>query len=108
MKKIRVEVSDQVAGFVASQPPQPRRRLREGLRGLEREEGDIRALEGPLEGWNRLRVAGFRVIFRRVPGEGGPVIRCDFVERRALVYESFEAIARLRNPGGVAGEAESP
>ena len=108
MRRVKVEVSEQVADFVARQAPGPRRKLRAGLRGLGREEGDIRALEGPLEGWSRLRVGGFRVVFRWLGGEEGPVIRCDFAERRALVYESFEAIARLMERGGgdVEGDRE--
>ena len=50
----------QVADFVGSLAPEPRRRLREGLRGLEREEGDLKQLEADLTGYARLRVGSYR------------------------------------------------
>jgi len=85
-----VEVSDQVAGFIRCQSPEPRRFLRLALRGLGQERGDIKALEGPLNGFYRLRVRGYRVIFDQALSKSGkPVIRCLFAERRDIVYEVF-------------------
>lgn len=53
---MRFEISEQAFGFVLSQATEPRRRLRLALRGLGHERGDIRALEGRLGGYHRLRV----------------------------------------------------
>lgn len=49
-----------------------------------RENGDIVPLEGPLEGYCRLRVGAYRVIFSY--GEND-TIQCVFAERRSIVYE---------------------
>ena len=75
--KTRVELDPQVAEFARSLAPEPRRRLRAALRGLEEEQGDLKPLEADLAGYARLRVA-----------------RCVFVERRAVVYELFSEILR--------------
>ncbi len=86
-----VEVSEQVASFIRRQPPEPRRYLRLALRALSSERGDIKALEGPLNGYHRLRIRGYRVVFAYdVAKQGRPVIRCIVVERRDIVYEVFE------------------
>ncbi len=91
---IPIEISEQVADFVMRQAPDSRKKLRKALRGLSAEKGDIRALEGRLEGYHRLRTGSFRVIFRYCIDDGRRAIRCEFAERRALVYEAFEALAR--------------
>jgi mRNA-degrading endonuclease RelE of RelBE toxin-antitoxin system len=83
---MRVELSLQVAGFVRRQAPAPRRLLRRAFRELSKGNGDIVALEGPLEGYCRLRVGGFRIIFAYV---GRRSIQCVFAERRSIVYEVF-------------------
>jgi mRNA-degrading endonuclease RelE of RelBE toxin-antitoxin system len=81
---MRVEVSAQVADFVKRLPPEPRRRLRRALRDLEKEKGDIKPLEGPLDGYCRLRLGGYRVVLSyTVSGR----IQCVFAERRSIVYE---------------------
>ena len=93
--KTRVELSVQVVRFVGRQAPEPRRALRAGLRALEREQGDIKALQGPLENYCRLRVRGYRVVFAYETGaKGQRVIRCIFADRRSAVYEIFEAMLR--------------
>lgn len=94
MSRIDVELSPQVVDFVWRQAPEPRRRLRKGLRDLAQEKGDIRALEGRLEGWLRLRVGAFRIVLRYETNDGRRILRCAFAERRNMVYELFEKIAR--------------
>jgi len=54
---------------------------------LAEERGDIRALRERLEGYYRLRVGAYRIIFRYLPGR---VIECVYINDRALVYEIFE------------------
>ncbi len=93
--KTRVEISDQVLTFVRSLAPEPRRSLRQGLRDLQNELGDIKQLEGELAGWCRLRVKSYRVIFRYEIKESQRVARCVFAERRELVYELFSESLRL-------------
>ncbi len=86
----RVEISGQVRNFVRSRVPDPRRQLRLALRELARERGDVKALEGPLKDFFRLRVRDYRIIFRYSPS--GKVIHCIFAERRELIYELFEKL----------------
>lgn len=61
--------------------------LREALRGLAKERGDIRALEGPLKDYHRLRVGGYRIIFAYAGKQRR--IQCIYAERRSAVYEMF-------------------
>ena len=83
---MKVVVSDQVVEFVRHLAPEPRRLVRRALRNLAAWKGDVRQLEAPLEGYSRLRVSAYRIIFsygrRRT-------IECVFAERRSLVYEIF-------------------
>lgn len=92
-----VLLSEQVVAFVRRLAPEPRRALRQALRGLASGKGDLRQLEAPLQGYHRLRVGAYRVIFAY--GEKR-AIECLFAERRSLVYEIFarEVAARLLAP----------
>lgn len=85
----RIDVSPQVADFLRGLAPEPRRVLRAALRDLGEGRGDLLALEHPLDGFYRLRVGRYRVIFRYVIVRGTSVIRCDYAQRRELVYETF-------------------
>ena len=86
---MKVEVEQQVVHFVSSLAPEPRRALREALRKLAHEEGDFRALEGDLEGFYRLRVRGYRIIFFYARVGRARRIRCVYAGHRALIYEVF-------------------
>lgn len=92
----RVELSEQVVRFVARQAPEPRRVLRLALRGLAKERGDIRALEGPLQNFHRLRAGGYRVIFAYRITAKRQSIHCIFAERRSAVYEVFDQLLKQR------------
>lgn len=83
---MKVEVSRQVADFVRTQAPEPRRMLRRALRDLSRDKGDIKHLEAPLEEYCRLRVRGYRIILHYSERR---TIQCVFAERRSIVYEVF-------------------
>lgn len=64
--------------------------LRLALRQLENERGDIRPLQEELEGFYRLRVGRFRIIFQYEVGRGAKRrIRCVHAATRSLVYEVF-------------------
>jgi mRNA-degrading endonuclease RelE of RelBE toxin-antitoxin system len=86
---MKIDVSQQVRDFIHACPPEPRRWLREALRKLADEKGDVKDLDGELEGYCRLRVRSYRIIFRYECGSRGPRIFCPFVEHRGVVYEAF-------------------
>lgn len=88
----QVEVLPQVYEFLRTLAPAPRRRLRLGISGLKEWSGDIKALEGELQGFWRLRVASYRVIFAVEMRHGIETVRCLFAERRSVVYELFARI----------------
>jgi mRNA-degrading endonuclease RelE of RelBE toxin-antitoxin system len=91
---MRVRLAPQVIDFVRGLAPEPRRRLRSSLRDLAHGKGDIKALDGPLQDYCRLRVGPYRVLFSYAKGR---TIDGVFTERRTLVYEVFaqEMIERL-------------
>lgn len=90
--KAEVQWSEQVAQFVASLAPEPKKRLRAGIRGLRDDRGDSKDLVDDLIGYKRLRVGPFRVIYREDFEDGQPVRKCLFAERRNVVYELFAAM----------------
>ena len=87
--KAEVQWSKQVQNFVCALAPEPRRKLRLGIRRLANDQGDIKPLVDELTGYNRLRVADFRVIYREAFEKGVLVRKCLFAERRDVVYELF-------------------
>lgn len=91
----KVNLSAQAVDFFGRLAPEPRKKLRLALRSLEREQGDIKSLEGKLTGYQRLRSGPYRVIFTRRIHDGRPEIDCIFAEHRSLVYEIFSAAAAL-------------
>jgi mRNA-degrading endonuclease RelE of RelBE toxin-antitoxin system len=86
---MRIKASEQVNNFIASLAPDPKRRIRAGIHGLEKDQGDIKDLVDELLGYKRLRVGEFRVIYREAFEDGQPVRKCLFAERRNVVYELF-------------------
>ena len=84
----------QVADFLRSLAPGPRKELRAALRGLEDAGGDLKALEGDLAGLTRLRVGHYRVIVQFLSESGQRIARCIFAERRSVIYELFAEILR--------------
>ncbi len=92
---MKIELSEQVSTFVGRQAPDGRKVLRRGLRQLATEQGDLKQLEERLHGFCRLRVGPYRVIFRYILANGKRVIRCEYVERRKIVYEAYEKTISL-------------
>jgi mRNA interferase RelE/StbE len=86
----------QVVEFTRRLTPEQRRAIKTALRELRHERGDVRALEGNLVGYYRLRVGRFRLIFSHARDGATEVI---FIEERGLVYEVFEAefVKRLKS-----------
>jgi len=89
MKGAEVLIASQVANFLTSLAPDPRKKLRAGIRGLAEDAGDIKDLVDDLSGYRRLRVGSFRVIYLETFKEGRAVRECVFAERRNVVYEIF-------------------
>ena len=94
--KYQVQGREPVKEFIETLGPQSRRKIRLALRGLESERGDCLPLKEVLSGYHRLRVGGYRVVFRYLPGR---VIECVFAEERSLIYHLFERdfLKRLRH-----------
>lgn len=86
---MKISASDQVADWLCALPPQTKRRIRTALRALSKEKGDIKGLQGSLEGFNRLRIGGIRILFRQISGKE---ILLEFANTRDLIYELFEQI----------------
>ncbi|MBV8211744.1 MAG: hypothetical protein JOZ08_00800 [Verrucomicrobia bacterium] len=89
MNRVAVELEQEVVDFVRSLPPQPRQVSRRALKNLQLEQGDIRPLEGELEGFYRIRVQRYRVIFYYDLRRNQRVIRCVYAASRSIVYEIF-------------------
>ncbi len=80
-----IKPSAQVTDFLRGLAPEPRRQLRLAIRSVAQGRGDVKALEGELAGYWRLRVGSYRVVLWRT----ATVIECVFAERRSIVYEIF-------------------
>jgi mRNA-degrading endonuclease RelE of RelBE toxin-antitoxin system len=93
-----VRVEKQLMDFAATVGMEHRRAIKRAVSALKDEQGDIKALGDDLEGFYRLRVGPFRVIFRYRTGR---VIECVYMNRRSVVYEVFErdVIDRLKGGG---------
>lgn len=93
-----VDIWPQVQAFYAELGMTYRRETKRALMSLRKEQGDIKALGDDLDGFYRLRVGPFRVIFRYRTGR---VIECVYMNRRSVVYEVFEreVIDRLKGGG---------
>ena len=87
---IEVRVREEVMNFLRKLPPEPRRALRLAIKGLADEKGDIRSLTDELEGFCRLRVGSYRVIFEYEMIAGKRTATCVFAGARRWVYEVFQ------------------
>ena len=90
--KTRVTLDDQPLKFIRQQAPGSRRALREALHAVEAGRRFPEPLEGQLEGFYKLRVAGYRMVLQAVPGGSGPGFRVIFAERRNVVYVLFSQL----------------
>jgi len=86
---MKISASEQVAAWLVALPPQTKHRVRIALRSLAKGKGDIKGLQGPLEGFNRLRIGGIRVIYRQI---SGIEILLEYANTRDAVYELYEQI----------------
>lgn len=96
---MKTSASEQVQLWLAGLPPQTKQRVRSGLRALaDRQTAglDVKPLRGELEGFYRLRVGDFRVIYSLHPG---PVLRLEYADIRDTVYEAYRVLRQLREEG---------
>jgi mRNA-degrading endonuclease RelE of RelBE toxin-antitoxin system len=94
--KHQVQVREQVRRFIGRLAPETRKKIRKALRELETEQKDCLPLREKFAGYHRLRIGGYRIVFRYQPGR---IIDCVFAEERSLVYHLFdrEMLAHLRH-----------
>jgi mRNA-degrading endonuclease RelE of RelBE toxin-antitoxin system len=90
--KTKVHVGRQVEDFLKALAPQPRRALRQAMKNLADNQGDVKLLEGNLSGLLRLRVGKFRVIFAVRTIRGERVCLCFYVNYRSIVYAILEQL----------------
>ena len=83
-----------MASWLCGLPPQTKHRVRLAIRGLTRGQGDVKGLQGPLEGFNRLRIGGLRILYRQIPGNE---ILLEYANTRDAVYELYQQILANRN-----------
>ena len=94
---MQISASDQGAAWLCALPPEGKHRVRMSLRALAKGHGDIKALQGPLEGFNRLRIGGRRIIYRQVASDR---ILLEYANTRDVIYELFERILAQRSVDG--------
>src|SRR3989442_1741019 len=92
----------QAQALIKSLAPEPRHALGQAIKQLA--EGktaalDLRALEGMLQGYMRLRVRTYRVIYSVTAERGGPALTLLAAGPRSTIYEAFEKILAEQNPG---------
>ena len=90
--KTRVVVSTNVKAFMASLAPEPRRKLRRGLKELAEDRGDVKQLDGNLAPFWRLRVGNVRIVFDQKTQAGERILFCFFANHRATVYLVLEQL----------------
>jgi mRNA-degrading endonuclease RelE of RelBE toxin-antitoxin system len=90
--KTRVVVGTNVKAFMASLAPEPRRKLRRGLKELAEGRGDVKQLDGSLAPFWRLRVDNTRIVFDQKNQAGERILFCFFAEHRATVYSVLEQL----------------
>lgn len=84
-----MKYSDQVCAALKALHPDARRKIRRALSDLDAgKKRDTKPLKAPPEGFSRLRVGKYRVIYRRAPDSG--VLIAEFLDLRTTVYAAFE------------------
>ena len=83
---MKISASDQVAAWLTALPPQTKKRVRSALRNFSRGHGDVKGLQGELEGFSRLRIGGIRILYRQTSARE---LRLEYANTRDVVYEMF-------------------
>ena len=88
---ITVRLTGEVLDYLRKLPPQPRHAIRMAIKGLSKEQGDIKPLTEELEGFHRLRVGSHRILFEYEMVGGKKYITCVFAGSRRWIYEVFQS-----------------
>jgi mRNA-degrading endonuclease RelE of RelBE toxin-antitoxin system len=97
---MKVSASEQVQLWLRGLPPGTRRRVRQALLGLAAGRTnalDLKPLRRELEGFYRLRVGDYRIVYHL---EARQVVRLDYADIRDVVYDVFRQLRALRELGG--------
>jgi mRNA-degrading endonuclease RelE of RelBE toxin-antitoxin system len=93
---MRISAAEQVQLWLQGLPPEMRGRVRQALKTLatgRTRSLDLLALRGDLEGFHRLRVGDYRIVYHLEPGPG---IRLDYADIRDVVYDTFRRLRAIR------------
>ena len=91
---MKILASDEVQQWLIALPPETKKRVRSALRDLQNGRGDIKALQGELEGFCRLRIGGLRIVYSQHRGQ---IIRLEYADSRDVVYETFLKVLQEKN-----------
>jgi mRNA-degrading endonuclease RelE of RelBE toxin-antitoxin system len=97
---MRISASEPVQLWLQGLPPGTRQRVRrefKALAGGGARRLDVKPLRRELEGFYRLRIGDYRVVYHL---EAGPVVRLDYADLRDVVYDVFRQLRALREAGG--------
>ena len=86
--KYQVELAPQVLAYYKTLGMNYRRDVKRALKQLTEGKGDTHPLHDALEGYHRLRVGPYRIIYRHAAPRR---ILCDYMEARSIIYELFES-----------------
>jgi mRNA-degrading endonuclease RelE of RelBE toxin-antitoxin system len=92
---MRILASEPVQLWLAGLAPETKRRVRGALKGLASPPSDldIKALRRELEGFYRLRVGNYRIVYHL---QASQTICLDYADLREEVYEAFKRLRALR------------
>jgi len=93
---MRISASEPVQVWLRGLPPDGKGRVRRALKALSQGRGrtlDTKPLRRELEGFHRLRVGDYRVIYHF---EAGNLLRLDYADIRDVVYDAFRTLRALR------------
>ena len=96
---MRISASEPVQLWLQGLPPETRQRVRRELSALASGRGrrlDLKPLRGKLEGFYRLRIGDYRIVYHHEPG---PTVRLDYADLRDVVYDVFRQLRALREAG---------
>lgn len=90
---MRILASEQVQRWLVSLPPETKKRIRAELKLLASGKAEeITALRGELDGYLRLRIGDYRIIYHL---ETGQAIKLDYADIRETIYGTFLEILTL-------------
>ena len=94
-----ISASEPVRLWLQGLPPETRQRVRRDLKALAGgRDGtlDLKPLRGELEGFYRLRIGDYRLVYHLEPG---PMVRLDYADVRDVVYDAFRQLRAIRESG---------